>query len=340
MSGVAPSASSSSVNWIASTALAGGSGTRLTFGGEHDPERPLRPHHQLGEVERPIGARELVEVVAHDAAQHLRVAALDLVGVRARQLAHGAIAARFEAVARAGAVESLRRQRSEVHHRSVGEDDVLFEDVVDGLAVIHRAGAARVVGHHAPDRRPAGGRDVGGEAQSVRPKPGIELVEHDPRLDERPALVDVHVEHGVEMLRGVDDEARADGLAALRRAAAAQRERAAEARADPDDGHQVLPGAGQHHAERFQGVDAGVGRVERARDRVEADFGGGLGPQRALQRRGVHPGGVGVGKRLDRVHLEQGHRLDSPARSRSSPRARLSPPLANETRSVPSPPGP
>ena len=39
---------------------------------QHDAERALGADHQLGEVERPIGRDELVEVVAADAAQHLR----------------------------------------------------------------------------------------------------------------------------------------------------------------------------------------------------------------------------------------------------------------------------
>ena len=236
ISGAAPRASSSSVNWIARTALARGSGTRLTFADSTTPSVPSESHQQLGQVERPIAAGELVEVVAHDAAQHLRVAPRHLVGVRARQLAHGAIAARLEAVAGAGRVERLGRERAEMRHRSVREHDVLLEHVVDGLAVVDRSGAARVVGHHAAQRGAAGGGDVRREAQPVRPQAGVELVEHDARLDACPAFLDVHIEHRVQILRGVHHQAGADGLAALGRAAPAQRDRAPEAGADADDG--------------------------------------------------------------------------------------------------------
>ena len=57
----------------------------------------------------------------------------------------------------------------------------------------------------------------------------VQLVEHDARLDARPALRDVHFEHAVEVLRRVDLKAGADRLAGLRRAAAAHRQRTAEA---------------------------------------------------------------------------------------------------------------
>jgi hypothetical protein len=37
---------------------------------------------------------------------------------------------------------------------------------------------------------------------------GVQLVEHDARLDARPALLDVHVEQPVQVLRRVEDESR------------------------------------------------------------------------------------------------------------------------------------
>ena len=55
----------------------------------------------------------------------------------------------------------------------------------------------------------------------------VQLVEDDAGLDARPALFDVQLQDAVEILRRVDDDAGADGLAGLRRAAAPQRERAA-----------------------------------------------------------------------------------------------------------------
>jgi len=92
----------------------------------------------------------------------------DLVAQVPRQPPHGPVTL---ALARGLVATGLRFRvvhRSEVRQRSVGEDDVLLEDVVDRLAVEHRPRAAGIVGHHAADGRAAGRRDVGREAQAVR----------------------------------------------------------------------------------------------------------------------------------------------------------------------------
>ena len=144
--------------------------------------------------------------------------------------------------------------------------------MIDGLAVQHRSRAARVVRDHAADGRAARGGDVGREAQAVRLQLRVQLVEHDARLDARPALGDVHLEDAVEVLRGVDDEAGADRLAGLRRAAAARRDRDAVAAGDLDRPDDVLARARDDDAERLDLIDAGVGGIERARDGIESDF--------------------------------------------------------------------
>ena len=56
----------------------------------------------------------------------------------------------------------------------------------------------------------------------------------------------------------------------------------------------VLASLGNHHAQRPDLVDAGVGGIERAGDCVEADFALDLALEFVLQSRGVHQGGVGL----------------------------------------------
>ena len=75
----------------------------------------------------------------------------------------------------------------------------------------------------------------GAKRDVVRPQRGVQLVEHDARLDSRPALGGVHLEDAVEILRRVDHESGADRLPGLRRAAAAHGERTAKLRADADE---------------------------------------------------------------------------------------------------------
>ena len=235
----------------------------------------FRTDDQLREVERRIlrgrgRPDEGVEVVAADAPQDLRIAPVDLRRVPPRQPADGPVARPLQGRRGAGGVQVTAVERPQVRQRAVGERHVQIEDMVDRLAVQHRPRAARVVGDHPADGGAAGGGDVRCEPQPVRGKLRVQLVEHDARLDPRPALLDVHLQKAVEVLRGVQLQPRPDRLAGLRRAAAAG-----------GDGTPVRPGAfngGQHvvaraddgDAERLDPVDARVGRVQRARDHVEA----------------------------------------------------------------------
>ena len=75
---------------------------------EHDAERAFRSDHQLRQIERPVGADELVEVVAADTAQHFRKPAIDFTGVLLRETPDDPIALGFEPVAGAFRLELVR----------------------------------------------------------------------------------------------------------------------------------------------------------------------------------------------------------------------------------------
>ena len=232
-------------------------------------ERPLGSDHQLRHVERPIVADELVQVVTAHPAEHLRIAALDLIGTRTRRAAHLAVAHRLERVAGRRRLQLARVERPEPRERPVGQDDVLFEDVIDGLPVEHGTGTGGVVGHHAAHGGAAGGGDIGREPHPVRLEGRVQLVEDDAGLDARPALGDVDLEQPVEILRRIDDQAAADGLPGLRGAAASQRHGTAMPPADLHGADEIVARRDDHDAERLDLVDAGIGRVQAARNRVE-----------------------------------------------------------------------
>jgi hypothetical protein len=170
-----------------------------------------------------------------------------------------------------------------VNFRTVREDDVLRQDVIDRLAVQHGAGAARVVGHHAADRGPIGRGDVWCEPEAVRAQRDVELVEHDARFDARPPFGGVDLEQAVEVLRRVDLQAGANRLSRLRCPAAAHRHRAAELTADPHGLDDVGARLHDDDADWFDLVDAGVSGVERAGHVVEAHFALEAGFKRAPQ---------------------------------------------------------
>ena len=175
---------------------------------------------------------------------------------------------------------------------AIRKHDVLFEDVVDGLAVDDGAGAARVVGHHAAQRGAAGGREVGREAQAERSEFRVQIIKHQARLDPCPAFFRVDLEQTIEVLRRVEDQAGSNGLSGLRRAAATRGNRDLMAACNLDRPYHVVARARNHDAERLDLIDAGISRVESARDPIEPYLAGDGGAQVAFQKQRAAGGAV------------------------------------------------
>jgi hypothetical protein len=116
----------------------------------------------------------------------------------------------------------------------------------------------------------------------VRPEVRIELVEHDTRLHGHRARGRVKLDDPVEMLRVIDDERCAHGLAALRGAAAARQNRHAFLDGDAESRERVFLAPRHHHADRLDLVDRRVGCVAPARCRVEQH----VAPHLSLQTSG------------------------------------------------------
>jgi hypothetical protein len=108
---------------------------QIDLGARHHRQRALGADQYPGQVERPRRVHELVEVVAADAAQDLGVAPVDLAGQVARGAPHHAVAGAFEGRRGGTAFGFGVVDRTEVRQRAVGQDHVLLEHVVDGLAV-------------------------------------------------------------------------------------------------------------------------------------------------------------------------------------------------------------
>src|SRR5262249_33446061 len=132
-------------------------------------------------------------------------------------------------------------------------------------------------------------RDVRREAQAVRPQRGVELVEHDPRLDAHPSFRRVQIENAVAVLRRVELDARADRLTGLRRASASSGDGAPVLAREAHRVDDVRARAWNDDACRDDLIDAGVGGVERARNGIESDFALDHRVEGALQAVG-HPG--------------------------------------------------
>ena len=191
---------------------------------------------------RPLALRiEHVDVVAADAAQHVRHACARSRRARARRSRAAPRRARARA-ARARRPSSLSGPKRA--DGAVGEHRVDRLDVVHHVAVRDRARAAGVVARHAAQRRLRRRADVDREPHAVRPQPGVERIEHDAGLDRHGLRLGVVVEHAVQVLAVVDDERSADRLPALRAARAARQHRDAELAADFEGGAHVVVARG------------------------------------------------------------------------------------------------
>jgi hypothetical protein len=192
-------------------------------------ERAFGADDHAREVER-LWLGELVQIVAGDAAQNLRIAREDFVAVLFRERAHFVIRAALDAVVEIRfPLEILGRKVFQHDERAVRKTHRELQHVIDGLAVRERMSAGGVVADHAADGGAVRGRGVGTEEQSLAADMRVELVLHDAGLHAAPELLFVHFEHAIHGLGEIEHDGMSDRLAGQRRAAAARQHRDLEA---------------------------------------------------------------------------------------------------------------
>ena len=274
----------------------------------HHGERRLRPHDGAREV-RTTFAQELVEVVARDATIEVGVSRREqrrVLATQALDLAHdpaavgvGARGRRDLLVAREAQVEDL----APVGHHAQSLD------VVDGLAVVQRVGAAGIVADHAAEGAPGVRGGVGTKGESDRARGGVEVVEHHTGLDPRAPLRGVDLEDRVHVPTGVEHDRDVAGLTGQTGPRTATQDRGVVAARDLEGRDDVGLVARVHHAEWHLAVVGGVGRVERSRRGVEEHFAAHGGREFGGEREAlvlVDPRAVDVGARCWVVHVRSG----------------------------------
>ena len=209
----------------------------------------------MREVDVVLAGHQRVEIVAADAALHFGKTLGDLTGL-ARADGEQILRERPQ---RRGHVLEIAANAAEMRKLAVGQQRLNRDDVVAHRAVAHRAPAARVVAGHATDGRPRGCRDVDGKPQPVRLELAIEIVEHDAGLDCHAPVLDVEIQDAREVLRAIDDERFADGLAGLRRAAAARQDGRPLAAGNRYCAISLLDRARRDHAHRHDLIVGGIG---------------------------------------------------------------------------------
>lgn len=168
---------------------------------------------------------------------------------------------------------------------SVGEHGIDAGDVVHHVAVANRTRAAGIVAGHAADGRLCAGRYVDREPEAVRLQERVQLVEDDTRLDDDGFRVLIEGDDAVEMAGGVQDHGLADGLAALGGAGPPRQHRNSLVGGDRDGEDGVVLVGRDHHADRVDLIDRGIGRITPARCRIERSRASQLALEPRLQPR-------------------------------------------------------
>jgi hypothetical protein len=250
---------------------------------EDDGARAFRPHQRARDVEAVVG-EQLLERVPRDAARDVGEAFADLARVAIADRAQAAVDLADAIGTPAQLVELVVGRRPDAHPDAVVGQDVELEDVLLGLSGHLRVHPAGVVADHPPQRVVRVRRGVGSERQTVLRHVLTELVEHQPRLDAGPTLLDVHFEHAIEVFREVDDDRDVAALACQRRAAAAREDRRPIRPRHFDRRDHVVNRARDDDPDRNLAIVGGVGRVECAAPLVEAHLPRNPVPQRGGNR--------------------------------------------------------
>ena len=232
MIGVAASASSSSLELDRQDGLLLRQRHEVDLRGGNHRERPLGADDDLREVERASSRPRTRRGCSRRRGGHLGIPLLDFVRAFARAILANRRDSTSPRACRPGtrASSSARSSGRKCDLRAVRQHDVELEHVIDRLAVQHRPRAAGVVADHAADGGAARRGDVRREAQPVLLQLRVQLVEHDARLDDRPALRRRSARGcRLRVARRVELQAVADRLPGLRRAAAPRRDRARRA---------------------------------------------------------------------------------------------------------------
>ena len=201
---------------------------------------------------------ECIKVVASDPSQDLGKTLVDLLAVRGGELTDRTVCFCLERFAGTSSFEFGGRQGTEVSDRCIREHDALLKDMINGLPVNQRPGAAGVVGHHPTNGGATSCRNIRSKAQAMGAQSKVELVEHNSWLNSCPSLSRVYFQNGIQVFRCVQHNAIANGLSSLGCTSAASGNGNTIAAAYLDHTHDVVSRARQYYAQRLNLVHACV----------------------------------------------------------------------------------
>jgi len=154
---------------------------------------------------------------------------------------------------------------------AVGENDFHFDDVIGGGAINRSVGAAGIIGDHAAEGGARAGGDVGAEAEAMRTKKMVQLIEDYAGADAHGALCQVEIGNIMVVTCEVDDQAFADCAANQTCAGTAGDDWEARLGGGDDGCTGLLAATGKGYGDRLDLVNRGVSGVKLPGQIVERD---------------------------------------------------------------------
>ena len=179
-----------------------GRGHQVNLSLGDDAQGALGAHHHARQVGRTL-AHEVIQIVAANPAHDFGVAGLNLRKVLLSNALDTTVNVRLQAGTAELGFQLVAFQGTEVGLGTVGQYHVQLHDVVQGLAVNHRVGAAGVVADAPAHAGPVSRGGVGGVLQAVGEQVAVQLVKNNPRLHPHPLFLLVDLHHLVQVLAEV-----------------------------------------------------------------------------------------------------------------------------------------
>ena len=250
-----------------------GSGHQVHLGLGYHTQGAFGTNHHFGQVDR-LFSQKGVQVIAADSPHNFGVAGLNFRQVFPGNLQNAPVNVRLQPIPIEFTLQFVRRQRSKVGPGRIGQHHVHFLDVVEGLAVNHRVGAASVIADAAANASPVRGGRIRSILQVILSKVAVELVQDNAGLHPRPLLLPINLHYLIQVFAKIHNDCMIDRLPGQAGTTGSGQHRHSIVPGDLGYRQHILNAAGNYNTYRFHLIDAGVGTVEHTGKGVEAHLAG------------------------------------------------------------------
>ncbi len=216
--------------------------------------------------------QQLVQIEPRHPSGDLRKPAPHLLGMSIAELFEPRIDLPDPAPRRDPRLELRLARRAHAHPRPVIQQHVQRHDIVDRLPAHQRMHAAGVIPDHAAQRASAMRRRIRRKGEVKLLRRLAHAVEHRPRLHVHRLRHRIDLADAVHVLRKIENDRRIAPLPRERRSRPARQNRRPKAAANRNRSNNIVLIDRNHQPDRDVPVVRRIGRIQRARGRIEADL--------------------------------------------------------------------